>query len=417
VRRTAGALRALGDAALGGPLPGRMARWDGPATTYYVLQGAVLLLVGLGLVMVLSSSSVESLADNRSPFAVGQTQAVFAAGGLLVMGVLSRLPVGLWRRAAPLVALAAVALECLVFVPGLGVSVNGNRNWFHVGGFTVQPSELGKVAVAIWCAAVLAARAADLDRPGRWVVPVGLGAVPIVAVVLAGKDLGTCLVMALVVVACLFTAGVPLRYLAAGAVAGAVAVAGLVVTSASRLHRVESFLTGSHDAKALGWQSTHGLWALASGGFTGVGLGGSRQKWSWLPEAHNDFIFAIIGEELGLIGTLVVLGLFLVLGWCCVRVVRRSDDPFVQVLVGGIAAWVLGQAMVNIGVVIGVLPVLGLPLPLISAGGSALVCTLAALGVVLACARSVPGARAALRARPGFVRRSLAVVPLPRGDR
>jgi cell division protein FtsW len=403
-------VRAAADAVLGGPLPGRLARWDTPATTYYVLQGAVLILVGLGLVMVLSSSSVESLQANRSPFAVGRTQTAFAALGLLAMALASRVPVEVWRRTAPLAVLAALALELLVFVPGVGVSVGGNRNWFRVGAFTAQPSELGKVAVALWCAAVLSAKAKVLGSPRRWVVPVGLGVVPLVGVVLLGHDLGTVMVMLLVLVAALLVSGAPLRFLG-------LALAGLfVVTSLNRMNRIKDFLSGS-DSQALGYQPQHGLWALASGGFTGVGLGGSRQKWDWLPEAHNDFIFAIIGEELGLLGALVVLGLFLVVAWACARVVRRSRDLFSKIVVGAVLAWVTGQAAVNIGVVIGLLPVVGLPLPLISYGGSALVCTLGALGIVLSCARGVPGARAALRARPGLVRRSLAVVPLPRGGR
>jgi cell division protein FtsW len=408
------------DGVLGGPLPGRLARWDTPAATYYVLQGAVLLLVGLGLVMVLSSSSVESLAANRSPFAVGKTQAGFAVLGLVAMVAASRVPVPWWRRLAPLAVGFALVLELLVFVPGVGFGVLGNRNWIRVAGFTAQPSELGKVAVALWAAAVLTTRAKVLQHPRLWAVPVGIGCLPLIGVVLLGRDLGTVMVMLLVLAAALFTAGVPLRQMAAAAALALALVGVLVLTSANRMCRVFGVRPGGTCATAsdaLGWQPQHGLWALASGGWTGVGLGGSRQKWDWLPEAHNDYIFAIIGEELGLMGALVVLGLFLVLAWACARVVRRSQDLFAKVVVGAVMAWVLGQAAVNIGVVIGLLPVVGLPLPLISYGGSALVCTLGALGIVMSCARSVPGARAALRARPGLVRRSLAVVPLRGGHR
>jgi len=407
---------ALGDAALGGPLPGRLARWDTPAATYYVLQGSVVLLVALGLVMVLSSSSVESLADSGSPFAVGVGQAQFAVVGLAAMALAARVPVPAWRRLAPLLVLVAVALQAVVFSP-LGVNVDGNRNWFRVAGVSAQPSEFGKLALALWCAAVLAGKQKVLDRPARWVLPLAVGAVPLVGLVLLGRDLGTTLVLLVIAAAACFVAGVPLRLLAVAAGAGAALVAAFVVTSSYRMGRVAEFLSSDVDAQGLGYQSQHGLWALASGGWTGLGLGGSRQKWEWLPAAQNDFIFAIIGEELGLLGAATVLFLFVVLAWACARVVRRSRNLFAKVAVGAVMAWVLGQAALNIAVVLGLFPVIGVPLPLISAGGSALVATLAGLGVVQACARDVPGARRALAARPGLVRRSLAVVPLPRGVR
>ncbi len=397
-----------GDALLGGPLPGRLARWDSPLLTYGLLQGVVLVLVGTGLVMVLSSSSVEEISANRSPFAVGASQALYAAIGLAVMLVVARLPPRFWRRVALPVLVGGLALELLVFSP-LGHAVGGNRNWVLVGGFSGQPSEFGKVALVLWAAAVLASRKDVLDRPLRWGLPLALGVLPVVGVVLVGKDLGTAMVMALVVAAAVFAAGVPLRHLVVLAVPALLALAVLASTS-NRMGRIESFLGGNTDRLGAGWQTTSGLYALASGGLTGLGLGASRQKWDWLPEAHNDYIFAIIGEELGLVGTLVVIALFAVFGWCCVRVVRRSRDLFVVVLVSAVMAWVLGQAAVNIAVVIGLLPVIGLPLPLISYGGSAMVATLVAIGLVLSCARSSPGAQAALRARPGLVRRSLAVV-------
>ncbi|PWJ53677.1 cell division-specific peptidoglycan biosynthesis regulator FtsW [Quadrisphaera granulorum] len=399
---------AWGDALLGGALPGRLARWDTPLLTYGVLQGVVVLLVGLGLVMVLSSSSVEALAKNRSPYAAGISQAQFAVLGLVAMFITARLPPRFWRRMALPVLVVAVVLEGLVLTP-LGVDVGGNVNWVRFGSIQGQPSEFGKVALVLWCAAVLASKHKVLTDPLRWGLPLALGVLPIIGIVLAGKDLGTAMVMGLVVFAAVFAVGVPLRHLGLAALVGLVALAVLAGTG-NRMSRISSFLEGNTDTRGTGYQATMGLYALASGGLTGVGLGGSRLKWSWLPEAHNDYIFAIIGEELGLVGTLVVLALFVVFGWCCARVVRRSKDLFVVVLVSGVLAWVLGQAAVNIGVVIGVLPVIGLPLPLISAGGSALLCTLIAVGLVLSCARYSPGAQAALSARPGLVRRSLAVV-------
>jgi cell division protein FtsW len=203
----------------------------------------------------------------------------------------------------------------------------------------------------------------------------------------------------------------------AGAVAAA-GVAGLTLTSANRLARVQAFLgIGEVDPLGAGFQTKHGLWGLGTGGISGVGLGASREKWLYLPEAHNDFIFAIIGEELGLLGTLLILVLFAALALGFARVIRRHTDPFIQIATAAAGAWILTQALVNIGVVIGLLPVIGVPLPLLSAGGSALTTTLAVLGMVLAFARAEPGAPDALAARRGALRRSLAVVARrgPRG--
>ncbi|MGM0384485.1 MAG: FtsW/RodA/SpoVE family cell cycle protein, partial [Actinomycetota bacterium] len=209
----------------------------------------------------------------------------------------------------------------------------------------------------------------------------------------------------------LFVAGLPLWWFGAGAFVGIVGVVALIVAYPSRVRRIMHFLGISEDdPTGTGYQSIHGLWGLGTGGVTGVGLGASREKWAYLPEAHNDFIFAILGEELGLLGTLLVLILFGVLAFGLLRMIRRHPDPFVKVTTAAVACWVIGQSLVNIGVVIGVLPVMGLPLPLVSAGGSAMIATLLALGIMLAFARSEPGARAALTVSSSAVRRSLAVV-------
>jgi cell division protein FtsW len=234
--------------------------------------------------------------------------------------------------------------------------------------------------------------------------------------VLAGRDLGTAMILLLVLCALLFGAGAPLRmFLSAGTVmAGLVAL--LVLQSTNRMERVTAWIGGTcTDRLGTCLQPIHGKYALADGGWWGVGLGGSREKWSWLPEAHNDFIFAIIGEELGLPGTLVVLGLFLLLAYACLRLVTRTDDLFVRVATAGAMAWLLGQMMINVGAVIGLLPVVGVPLPLLSSGGSALITSMVALGMLMSFARSEPGAKEALTARVGVVRRSLAVLPSVRG--
>jgi len=235
-----------------------------------------------------------------------------------------------------------------------------------------------------------------------------------VGLVLLGHDLGTALILLILLAGALFVAGVPMRFFAVGFVLATFVVVQLAQASPSRMNRINAFFSPNCDTQDACYQTTRGMYGLASGGLTGIGLGESREKWSYLPMAHNDFIFAILGEELGLLGTLLVLGLFGVLAFALTRVVRRHTDPFVQISTGAIGAWVLGQALINIAVVIGLLPVIGVPLPLVSAGGSALVTTMVAMGVVLSFARSEPGAAEALAARPGVVRRSLAVMGLSR---
>lgn len=399
-------------------LRSRTARYDSPVTSYYLLLGATTLLVVIGLVMVLSSSSVEAYKSDGSSYAVFLRQAAFAGVGAPLMWIASRLSVATWKRLAwPLFALTVVG-QALVFSP-LGVAVSGNRNWIEIAGMRAQPSEAAKLALVIWCAAVLARKARLLDQWAHVLIPVAPGAGLVVGLVLLGRDLGTGLVLITLVGGMLFAAGAPARVFVLAGSAAVVAVGALVVTSQNRMNRVQSWLGLGDPSKdqyfSEAWQSTHGLWALASGGWWGVGLGASREKWSWLPEAHNDFIFAIIGEELGLPGTLAVIGLFAALGIGFLRVARRHDDLFVTIATAGVMTWVLGQAVINIGAVIGMLPVIGVPLPLISSGGSALVMTMVALGMVLSFARQEPGAAQVLQARSGVVRRSLTVVPGRRG--
>jgi len=395
--------------------PGRgsawLARLESPLAAYYLVLGSTIALVAIGLVMVLSSSSVESYKINHDSYAVFAKQAMFAAIGLPLAWVAALIPIRWWRRLSwPMMAGAGAGL---VLVAAIGHSVNGNQNWIAVGGVTLQPSEGAKLALVVWTATVLARKQQLLHLTSHVVVPVVPAAVAMLALVMLGRDLGTALILLGLVAALLFTAGAPLRiFLASGVVTG-VAVAVLVGTSHNRMDRVQAWLAGGSpkDYQGAAWQTTHGLWALASGGWWGVGLGASREKWSWLPEAHNDFIFAVIGEELGLAGTLVVLALFAALGIGLFRLVLATDDMFVKIATGGVLAWVLGQAVINIGAVLGMLPVIGVPLPLVSSGGSALVTTLVGLGMVLGFARRVPGAPEALAARAGVVRRSFAVLP------
>ena len=384
-----------------------------PVSSYYLLIGSTAALVVIGLVMVLSASMITAYKQEGSSFAVFTDQAKYAAMGLVAAWLASRLPVLAWKRLAVPLLSGAILLQALVFSP-MGLVKNGNRNWLRLlPGVTLQPSELTKLGLILVGAFFLARHQRELHRMRRVIVPYLVPFVAVtIALVLAGHDLGTALVLLGIVGAVLFGAGVPRRVFV---VAGAVAVAGvtvLVVTSGNRMGRIANWLSGScTDPNGDCGQSVHGLYALADGGWWGVGLGASKEKWAWLPEAHNDFIFAIIGEELGLPGTFVILALFALFATACVLLVMRSTDQFVRITTVGVMAWVLGQAMINIGAVIGLLPVIGVPLPFVSAGGSALVSTLVGVGVLVSCARHDPAARAILATRPSVVHRSLAIFP------
>ena len=387
-----------------------LGQWNSAVSSYYLIAGASAMLVVLGLVMVLSSSSVDSLTATQgaSPYSIFFNQARFAIVGLPLAWVAGRLPPSAYKRFAWPVLAFALVLQMLV--PFLGVEVNGNKNWLPVAGQTIQPSEFAKLALAVWLGVVLARKRPLLDRWLHVLVPGVLVALAAIGLVLLGSDLGTAIILTILVAGALFVAGVPLRMFTVAAVLAVAAVSQLAQLNESRLRRISAFFSSDCDKQNECYQTTRGMYGLASGGWTGLGLGESREKWSYLPEAHNDFIFAILGEELGLLGTLLVLALFGVLAVAMTRVIRRHTDPFVQIATAGIAAWILGQALINIAVVIGLLPVIGVPLPLVSAGGSALITTMVALGVVLSFARHEPGAAEALAARPGVVRRSLAVI-------
>ncbi len=391
-----------------------LARVESPLAPYYLVLGATLALTGIGLVMVLSSSSVTSYAGGRgSSYAEFVNQASFAAIGLPLAWVASRLPNRFWARMSWPTLLAALVAQALVFTP-LGRGEGGNRNWLYLGaGQTVQPSELCKIALIVWGATVLARKRPLLDRTAHLLVPVVPVAVLVLGLVLLGHDLGTAIILVSLVAALLFVAGAPMRWFVAGGALAALTVALFVTTSGNRQGRFDVWLSGCQSTEVQGcWQPMHGHYALATGGWWGVGLGSSREKWGWLPAAHNDYIISVIGEELGLPGTLTILVLFGLLALGLYRLVVTTDDLMVKIAAAGVFAWVLVQALVNISVVVGLLPVIGLPLPLVSSGGSALVTTLFALGIVLGFARRVPGAPEALAARGSVVQRSLAVMPL-----
>jgi cell division protein FtsW len=389
-----------------------LGQWNSAATSYYLLLGATTLLLVIGVVMVFSSSTVTSIAAQQAPWAEGLQQAKFALIGLPLMLLAMRLPVRWYKRLAWPALIVAVALQSLTLVSALARSAGGNVGWVDLGGgVTFQPAEVGKLALAVWLGFVLGRKQHLLGSWGHTFVPAVPGALVLVGLVLAGNDLGTVLVMAGLVAGALWVAGAPTKLFALGAAAAAFVVVFFFVRgNTNRVGRIMATYGGCTDQQGECYQSLHGLYGLGTGGVFGVGLGASREKWRYLPEAHNDFIYAIIGEELGLLGTLVVLALFVVLGVAMARVVRRHPDPFVKITTAAVACWIVGQAFVNIGVVVGLLPVIGVPLPLVSAGGSALVTVMVALGMVMRFARDEPGAAQAFAARRGVLRRSLTVV-------
>lgn len=357
---------------------------------YVVMVATVLFLVAFGLVMVLSSSFVGSaLGNDGNFFATFLRQAFWAVVGIPLMLIVSRLKPTQIKRATPAIFLAALVFQALVFT-ALGITAGGNRNWVNIAGFSGQPSELLKVALIAWMAAILSDR---LDRLHDYRVllrPLAVGVAVALALVIAGRDLGTVGIMTMIALGVSFLAGVRLAHLVAvmGALGAFLGITALL--SPSRVARIMTWFSGCTEADYLTtcWQSVHSTYALGSGGLLGVGLGNSRAKWSWLPAAETDFIFAIVGEELGLAGTTLVIVAFVVLAIAMTRMVRAQQDPFARIVTGGVMVWLIGQALVNIAVVLELLPVLGVPLPFMSVGGSALLSSLAAIGVVMALNRA-----------------------------
>ncbi|KAB1643982.1 putative lipid II flippase FtsW [Gulosibacter chungangensis] len=352
-----------------------------------LLLAVVALLVGFGLIMVLSSSAVEEFAAGRSFSSKFLKQLLFAVIGVPVMLIISRMPLRWLIGNLAWVALAVVfLLQVLVFTP-LGVEINGNRSWLDFGFTTVQPAEFAKLALCMWLAMMVTRLGNRLEDWRKFIIPLVVPVAVVVGLALLGKDLGTVMVLGALVLGALWFGGLKGRYLTVGtlfAVGGAILMA---IISPNRVARITSFFTGDCDYEGLCWQTSHGFFALARGGILGVGLGNSTAKWSWLPEADNDYIFAIIGEEFGLVGGAAVILMFAVLGVILLRIWRQTETRAGRVIVGGVFSWFIFQAFVNIAVVIGLLPVLGVPLPFLSSGGSALVTTLAAVGLVLAVAR------------------------------
>ncbi len=372
---------------------------DRPLTSYYLLLGASALLLTIGLIMVLSASSVYSFRENGGDsYAVVKRQLVWVLIGVPCAFVASRLPHGVLRRFAWLGLIVSMVLLGLTQT-GLGRTVNGNTNWLGVGPFVVQPAEIAKLAIILWAAHVYARKDKRLVNFHEVFMPVVPGVLVVISLVVLGHDLGTALVLFAIMLAMLWVVGAPGRLFTVMIAVVSVVALYLASTSSERRQRLTNFADPFKDFHNAGWQPAHGLYALSHGGVFGQGIGASQQKWGNLPEAHTDFIFAVLGEELGLVGTLLVIGLFLTIAFAAIRVASHTADPFVRYMSFGIVVWLLGQMIINVGMVLALLPVIGIPLPLVSYGGSALVPSLVALGLLIGFARREPEAARALAQR------------------
>ncbi|HEX6262050.1 MAG TPA: putative lipid II flippase FtsW [Actinomycetota bacterium] len=364
--------------------PSRAERNDRHVTMLVVSTAALTLL---GLIMVLSASSVEAYARFRSSFLFFNRQVVYAVVGSLAMAVTMRMHHRAWERLAGPMLLVSIVLLAMVLLPGFGTVAGGSARWIELGPVTIQPSEFAKLSVISFGAALLSRRWRRIQDLRQMAVPL----LPVVGVVcgliLLQPDLGTAVIIVTAVFVLLVAAGARMRHLIVGALATSTVGLGLIYVEGYRWSRFLSFLNPWADPQGSGYQVIQSLIAITSGGVFGVGLGASRQKWQYVPNAHTDFIYSIIGEELGLVGMLVVLGLFVVLVYAGIRVAIAAPDAFSRLLAAGIVGWIGGQALINLGAVTGLLPITGVPLPFVSFGGSSLVVSLAAVGILASIAR------------------------------
>ena len=391
-----------------------------PLTSLHIVLGVFGLLTLLGLVMVLSASSVQSFEQVGSSYSVFRRQLLFCVAGLAVFWFGMRIPPKVLRALAPALLVGSLLLLAVVLVPGIGTVRGGARSWFVVGPISIQPAEVAKVALALWGAHVMAARQRVLGNWRQLLSPLLPVSLVLFTLIVVEPDLGTAVSLAIVVYALLFFAGAPLRLLGALTLGGLVGAVVLGFSAGYRQSRIMSFLSPSaSDPLGSAYQAKQALYSLADGGLFGVGLGQGRAKWSYLPNAHNDFIYAIIGEELGMVGAVAVLVLFGLLAYVGLRIATRNTDPWLKLVVSTLTVWMVGQATINIGYVVGLLPVTGIPLPLVSSGGSALVTAMFVGGLLANAARHEPEAIAALRTHgQGRVARLLGLkLPEPYGAR
>ena len=366
---------------------------------YYALVIATFGLLFVGMVMILSASTTVSYKQFNNQYIIFLRQLMFAAIGVVIMMAISRLPKVFFLKWSIVALIISIVLLILVLIPSIGISVAGQRNWISLWGpFRLQPSEVAKLTLIVWGSAVLSKQIRS--KTTTWqnllipVFPVGL---IISVLVIAEGDLGTALIIGPILLSLFYAVGAPLKLFTWSAMAGLLGILYLSIQETYRIQRFLSWISPTVENQDAGWQVTHGKYALASGGWTGIGLGASREKWGWLPAAHTDFIFAVVGEELGLVGTIIVLIFIGTIAYVALTLARETNDRFTKLIATSVMAWIVVQSIINVGAVLGLLPVTGVPLPLVSYGGSSLIFTLAAIGVLMAVLRAEPTVKADLK--------------------
>ncbi len=372
---------------------------DRPLASFHLVVGLTFVLTVMGIVMVLSASSVEDYTTYGTPYGLFLSQLVYALIGVVAFMVALHLPVRLLRRVSLASVVVALGLLVAVLVPGIGTAGGGGQRWIGIGPITLQPSEIVKVALILWGAHLLADRGANASMK-HLVLPLVPVALLVAGLIALEPNLSTAIIVAILVGTLLYYAGLSVRIFLALLLAALSAAVILAFTEGYRSARVRSFVGawtgGANDTLGADYQPTQAKYSLADGGFFGVGLGGSKAKWSYLPNAHNDFIFAIIGEELGYVGAALVIIMFALLTWVGLRIARRNQDPFLRLVAATITTLIATQAIINMGYVVGLLPVTGIQLPLLSAGGNSIILVLFMFGLLASAARHEPEAIAAL---------------------
>jgi len=369
------------------------------AKLYYALLIATFGLLFIGMVMILSASTTVSYKQFNNQYIIFLRQLMFASIGIVIMMAISRLPKIFFFRWAKVALWISIVLLVLVLIPSIGISVAGQRNWISLWGpFRLQPSEIAKLTLIVWGSVVLSKQIrSKITTWQNLLVPVfPVGAIIAVLVILEG-DLGTALILGPILLSLFYAIGAPVKLFTWSAMAGLLVILLLSIQESYRIQRFLSWINPSAENQDAGWQVTHGKYALASGGWTGIGLGASKEKWGWLPAAHTDFIFAVVGEELGLVGTLIVLALIGTIAYVALTLARKTNDLFTKLIATSVMAWIVVQSIINVGAVLGLLPVTGVPLPLVSYGGSSLVFTMSAIGVLMAVLRAEPNVKAELK--------------------
>ncbi len=387
-----------------------------PLTSFHLLLAVFGLLTLTGLIMVLSASTATSYATEGSSYVLFEKQLVYVSVGLVLFWTTLRLrPTTIRRLSAP-AFLAALLLLVLVLTP-LGIGAFGAHRWLSLGSFTFEPVEAAKLALALWGAHVLIVKRALLYQWRHLLVPVVPAGLVIFTLVMLQPDFGTTTTLAIILMALLWFVGAPVRLFGALVLGATTAAAGLAAIADYRFARISSFLQPNAAPASAGYQAQQARFALAEGGLVGKGLGQGAAKWGYLPNVHNDFIFAVIGEELGVLGGMVVLGLYAALAYVGLRIAARNTDPWRRLVAATLTVWLVSQAVINIGYVVGLLPVTGLPLPLVSSGGTSVIITMVVFGVLANFARHEPEAIAAFRTQgQGWLQRWLRL-PMPMPER